>query len=77
MSDSTPSPLNPSPRVSSEPMMRWFSYGHLPEHLQKVSRRFYELAATLCEELEPSPERTVALRRILEAKDAACRAALW
>ncbi len=59
-----------------EPMMRWFEYKHLPEALQKVSRPFCELAERVVLTIPPNPERTVALRKLLEAKDCAVRAAL-
>lgn len=62
--------------MTPDRMLRWFEYGHLPEHLQRVSRPFCDLAHTLCAELETGPERTVALRKLLEAKDAAVRARL-
>lgn len=55
-------------------MLAWFEYSHLPEHLQKVSRPFAELANVICSEVAPGPERTVALRKLLESKDAAVRA---
>lgn len=57
-------------------MLNWFRYEHLPQHLQSVSQRFAELAKAMCHECEPGPERTVALRKLLEAKDAAVRAKL-
>lgn len=58
-----------------EPMLRFFTYEHLrDERLPKTSRRFAELASQLCSELPRSPERTVALRKLLESKDAAVRA---
>lgn len=60
----------------NERMLKWFEYTHLPEKLQQVSRPFGELAHSLCMTVEPGPERTVALRKLLEAKDAAVRAAL-
>jgi hypothetical protein len=47
----------------------------LPEHLQEVSRPFAGLAAIILT-LPRNPERTVALRKLLEAKDAAVRAKL-
>jgi len=53
----------------------FFSYEHLPPHLQDVSKRFYELAEFIVD-LPPNAERTVALRKLLEAKDAAVRAKL-
>jgi len=59
-------------------MMKWFEFGHLPESLRdtqtKVSAAFHKLAEGICEVIEPGPERTVALRKLLEAKDAAVRA---
>lgn len=59
-----------------ERMLRWFEYEHLPEHLQEISKPFGELARTLCNTVDGGPERTVALRKLLEAKDAAVRAKL-
>ena len=58
----------------SERMLKWFGYEHLPPALQLVSRPFGDLAKNLCEHLMPGPERTVMLRKLLEAKDAAVRA---
>jgi len=60
----------------TERMMSWFEYAHLPEHLQIVSKWFHDLAANVVSDIQPGPERTVALRKLLEAKDAAVRAAL-
>ena len=57
-----------------EPMMKWFKYDDLPPNLQEVSVGFYDLAVGICDIVEPGPERTVALRKLLEAKDAAVRA---
>jgi hypothetical protein len=62
--------------VIDERMAKWFAYAHLPGHLQDVSRPFAELANIVCEKTIPGPERTVALRKLLEEKDAAVRAAL-
>lgn len=60
----------------NERMLKWFEYSHLPEKLQAVSKPFGELAKHVVSTIEPGPERTVALRKLLEAKDAAVRAAL-
>lgn len=57
-------------------MLRWFAFEHLPEHLRAVSEPFGELACVLVDTLPRSPERTVALRKLLESKDAAVRAAI-
>jgi hypothetical protein len=59
-----------------EPIMQFFAYAHLPEHLQIVSKPFGILANELVEKLPRNAERTVALRKLLESKDAAVRAQL-
>lgn len=58
-------------------VLQFFSFTHLPGHLQEVSRPFCELAERVCKNLPPNPERTVALRKLLEAKDAAVRALIY
>lgn len=64
--------------VSDQPehIMQFFAYSHLPPHLQEVSRPFGEMAEKIVTTLPRNPERTVALRKLLEAKDAAVRALL-
>lgn len=62
--------------MNEERMMKWFEFGHLSEHLQATSSGFYELACSMCALVDSGPERTVALRKLLEAKDAAVRAKL-
>lgn len=59
-----------------EPMLMHFRYSHLPEHLQRTSRMHNVLAYWYADNLPRCPERTVALRKLLEAKDAAVRAQL-
>jgi hypothetical protein len=54
--------------------MQFFQFGHLPPHLQVISAPFCKLAEQVTELLPRNPERTVALRKLLEAKDAAVRA---
>jgi hypothetical protein len=68
-----PIPMPDSP----EPIMQFFAWAHLPAHLQEVSRPFGEQAATIVATLPRNPERTVALRKLLESKDAAVRAKLY
>jgi hypothetical protein len=64
--------LNQAP----SPILRFFSFAHLPPTLQVVSSQFYELANYLEVELQSGPEKSTALRKLLESKDAAVRAAL-
>ena len=61
---------------STNHIMKFFSYEHLPVRLQEVSKRYAELA-DFTSKLPYKPERDVALRKLLEAKDAAVRSALF
>ncbi len=59
--------------------LEWFGYGHLPEHVQVVSEPFSVLAHSLVAHLHATSagaELTTALRKLIEAKDCAVRAAL-
>jgi hypothetical protein len=65
--------------VSEQPeehIMQFFQFHHLPEKLAAVSMPFHKLAWEVAKTLPRNPERTVALRKLLEAKDAAVRALL-
>lgn len=53
---------------------QFFSYEHLPQELREISAPFAALADWTIRTLPRNPERTVALRKLLEAKDAAVRA---
>ena len=74
------SDIHPAPRefteeqISADPILRYFHYSHLPEPLAKHSKPFCDLASHVVTTLPRNPERTVALRKLLEAKDAAVRA---
>jgi hypothetical protein len=63
--------------VLYEAIMQFFRWQHLPERLQAFSRPFEELANRLILATGRNPERTIALRKLLEAKDAAVRAAMY
>ena len=59
------------------PILEFFKFKHLPSHLQEISRPFCELAVVVAS--TPTAhyaERATALRKLLEAKDAAVRAAI-
>lgn len=60
-----------------EPILQFFAFGHLPEKMQAVSQPFGELALMIARSLPRNPERSVALRKLLEAKDAAVRASIF
>lgn len=57
-------------------VLKFFAYEHLPEHLQSVSMPFAVLAKQVAERAPENQETTVALRKLLESKDAAVRAML-
>lgn len=63
----------PSP---TEHLIKYFNYTHLPENLRAVSKPSHDLAYELLERVPAGPERTVALRKLLESKDCAVRGAL-
>ena len=59
-----------------EHIVKLFAFSHLPPHLQAISKPFSDLADQIVATLPRNPERTVALRKLLESKDAAVRAAI-
>lgn len=72
-----PAPTEFSPALLQEnPILRFFHYAHLPQVLQERSKPFCDLARLIVETTPPNAERTMALRKLLEAKDCAIRAAL-
>lgn len=62
--------------MSGYPILRYFEYRHLPEQLQAVSEPFSRLAHHMAENLPSNAETSAGLRKLLEAKDCAVRAAL-
>ncbi|WP_240373021.1 hypothetical protein [Brevibacterium zhoupengii] len=61
----------------SAPILRYFEFAHLKAGpLRVTSEKFHRLACDLDESLADGPEKSTSLRKLLEAKDAAVRAAL-
>lgn len=60
----------------AEAIMEYFEYDHLPPHLQAFSKPWCDLAKHIIATTPRNAERSVALRKLLEGKDAAVRAAL-
>lgn len=79
MKDTT-SGIHPAPaefsdeQLATDPILHYFHYSHLPATLQASSRPFCDLARSIVTTVPRNAERTVALRKLLEAKDAAVRA---
>jgi hypothetical protein len=66
---------NPSLHPSTEAILKFFAFDHLPERLAEVSEPFAALANAMANTYE-GPELTTCLRKLLEAKDCAVRCAL-
>lgn len=57
-------------------LMQFFKYDHLPEKMKTVSAPCCDLAKMMDEMLPEGPEKTVGLRKLLEAKDCFVRATM-
>jgi hypothetical protein len=57
-------------------LIQFFKAGHLRSDLQVAAAPFIALAEWIDTHLPANPERTVALRKLLESKDNAVRAIL-
>lgn len=62
--------------MEENPILQYFTYAHLPEKLQQVSKPFANLAEQLNAVLPNNAEKSTMLRKLLEAKDCAVRALL-
>lgn len=62
--------------ASHNDILQFFEYKHLPKDLQPISEQFNQVAVFVGA-LPSNPERTMALRKLLEAKDCAVRAAIY
>lgn len=62
--------------MNSYPILDYFKYSHLPEHLQSVSKPFSDLAEKMAKEGKSPQETAAGLRKLLEAKDCAVRSML-
>lgn len=62
--------------IAQDHILRYFHYRHLPDGLRETSEHFCQLAVMMVRTLPRNPERTVALRKLLESKDAAVRSRL-
>ena len=60
----------------ANPILQYFNYEHLPDKLKAISKPFGDLAYHMAAVLPPSAETSAGLRKLLEAKDCAVRAAL-
>jgi hypothetical protein len=66
-----------APEMGTEYLIQFFKYDHLPLPLQEVSKPFCDLAERIVQNSPDNPERTMALRKLLESKDCAVRAEIF
>lgn len=65
-------------RVAEEPILEWFRHTHLPAGpVRQTSEGFAVAALQIVLTHERNAERTVALRKLLEGKDAAVRSMIY
>lgn len=60
----------------SSPIMKYFTYDHLPPKMQEISKPICELANQMDSTLPDGPEKSAGLRKLLEAKDCFVRTIL-
>lgn len=72
----TPVVEEAKPVPPQSPILKYFKYSHLPPHLQEISKLFHDLAHDLEKHIPGNAEKSVALRKLLEGKDAAVRACI-
>lgn len=61
-----------------EGIIQYFDFEHLENaEAARVSSAFYQVARFVDDTLDSGPEKSTALRKLLEAKDAAVRSAIF
>jgi hypothetical protein len=75
MTDNVTTPQRQVRHFSVEEKLRWLEPSpNLPPHLHVVAGQFQALASDLLEQIEDSPQLTLALQHLIDAKDCAVRA---
>lgn len=61
--------------MEKDRMLQWFATAHIgPPEIKAIITSYAQLAHHFCDEIPPGPERTVALRKLVESKDCMVRA---
>jgi hypothetical protein len=75
MTDNVTPPQRPARHFSVEEKLRWLEPNpNLPPHLHVIAGQFQTLAMALLRQVEDSPQLTLALQHLIDAKDCAVRA---
>lgn len=70
-------PTNTPEEPKTDPLLQFFNHGHLPTRQAQVAAPFAVIAHELVKALPRNPERTVALRKLIESRDSALRALVY
>ena len=68
--------LDPNTGNPPEPILQYFNFEQSVTYPADICASFLQLACEIVAIVPRNPERTVALRKLLEAKDAAVRAVI-
>ena len=71
----TPNRMEDIMHPSVDAILKFFTFEHLPPHLQEISKQCADVAHQMAGDLD-GPELTAGLRKLLEAKDCFVRAKL-
>lgn len=63
-------------QIEAGMLLKFFDFQHLPTSLQSISAPFHSTSIHVAQSLPDGPEKVMSLRKLLEAKDCAVRAAL-
>lgn len=59
---------------ADHPFLRCFSYDHLQDPFRWLAKEYYQLAQLIIQRVPPSLHRSIALVRLLEAREATLEA---
>ena len=67
---------NESFQLYQYPILKYFAYKHLPDHLQAINKPYSDLAQDIANNTPDCDEKVIGLRKLLEAKDCIVRASV-
>ena len=57
-------------------LLQFFETEHMPDGLTTISQPFFDLANAINRSLDDNQEKTICLRKLMEARDSALRSAM-
>lgn len=78
MTGALTAPTFTTEELQQDDVLQYFSYAHLTnEEMREASEPFARMARDIIDHIPRCPQRTMALNKLVEAKDCAVRAAMW